>query len=275
MTLNALSHQPALATQTPVDAGINGDAAGSAFYQPVDIHRALEEVRQMPEFQPPKPGWLEELGKQPWIKKLGHRVGDALQHIFKAVADAFSHVKPPGLSHLPENIRDIFSGVIGFVLVLMGLFALYVFLGWLLRLKEKKALPPPPQARLLEQVVLVSSAHHYRQAQLESGKGDFEAALRHLYMAALCLLDEQKVAPYEATRTNLEYETLLAKVADVAGGVQDNDERSLKDCFARLARQFEAVRYGMLPVSQQQLVHSQSDYENLQQLVGQQAGGEV
>jgi hypothetical protein len=275
MTLNTLSHQPALATQTPVGMGLHGDDAGSAFYQPVDIHRALNEVREMPEFQPAKPSWLEELGKHPWFKTLSHQVGDALHHVFKAIADVFSHLKPPGLSHLPENIRDIFSGLIGFILVLVGLFAVYLFLGWLLRLKEKKAPPPPPQARLLEQVVLVSSSHHYQQAQLESEKGDFEAALRHLYMAALCLLDEQKVAPYEATRTNLEYQALLAETAGAAGGLQGHGKNSVKNCFARLARQFEAVRYGMLPVSREQLGHTRLDYEQLQQLVGHQVEGKA
>jgi len=266
MTLNTLSHQPTMIPTSAVDAGLTAEPGSAGFYQPVDIHRALDEVRRMPEFEPVKPSWLDEVWKQPWLKKLSQQVGDALHHVLKAIWDVLSHVKPPGMSHLPENIRSIFSGFTGFLLVLAGLFVLYILLGWLMRWRERQLPVSQPQPRMLEEVVLVNSEHHYQQARQEAEKGDYESALKHLYMAMLCLLDERKLAPYEATRTNLEYLALLeqAKALRTAG---PQSGASLKACFTSLARQFEAARYGLQPVTPGQFEHSRGDYEAMVQLV--------
>lgn len=263
MTLNNLSSQPHSVVESMTHAGLSVDHAGSsAIYPPIDVHRALQNVRQMPEFQPPQPNWLEELWKQPMVRKLSHEIGHLFQQALKQLLAAMSKLKPTGLSHLPENIRDIFSGFVGFVLVLAGLFVLYLFLGWLLRLKEKSASQPPSEARMLENVVLVNSVHHYQQAQAAAEIGDYEVALKQLYMATLCLLDERKVAPYEATRTNLEYLALLENAHKT--GFQARDD--MKVSFQRMARQFESVRYGLRPMSAGQFEQSRSDYQAIQGL---------
>ena len=263
MTLISLTNQPASATQSVHGSGLpTAPAGGEAFYQPVDIHRALEQVRQMPEFEPPKPNWLDELWKRPEIRKLSHQVGDAIHQVLKSLFGWLEKMKPPGLSHLPDNIRDIFSGFVGFLLILAGLFALYVLLGWLLRLRERNEPILPPEARLLEQVLLVSAEHHYQQALAAAEGEDYEAALKQLYMATLCFLDERKIAPYEATRTNWEYLTLLERSRQPS----NPGDADLKACFERMARQFEAVRYGMQPMSQGQFEKSRSDYQSMQTL---------
>lgn len=220
----------------------------------------------MPEFQPPKPNWLEEFWKQPMVKKLSHQLGEMFHEAFNSLRQLFSHVSPPGIDHLPDSIRQIFSGFVGFLLVLLGLFALYFFLGWLLRLRERSIEEAPPPARVLDQVVLVNSVHHYRQAQSLADKQDYAEALRHLYMAMLCLLDERKLAPYEATRTNLEYLSLLAQ-----HGSGNQAPEGLPEHFARLARQFEAVRYGMQSLGAGQFDQSCADYKSLQAVIA--AGG--
>jgi hypothetical protein len=263
MTLNALSSQPVPATGNVASDGLPISHQGVAtFYQPVDMHRALNDVQQMPEFQPAKPSWLDELWKQPLIKKFGHQIGQVIHQALRQVMLWLSKLKPTGLSHLPENIRDIFSGFVGFILVLVGLFALYVLLGWLLRLKEKAFAQTTAPTRLLENVLLVSSTHHYGQAQAAAEASDYETALKQLYMATLCMLDERKVAPYEATRTNLEYSALLGQ----GQGASELGDITLKQSFERMARRFESVCFGLRHISPGQFEQSRSEYQRMQTL---------
>jgi hypothetical protein len=261
MTLNPLSSQPTPAADSVAHTGLSAANAGmDSLYQPVDVHYALNAVRQMPEFQPHQPNWLEELWKQPLIKKLSHEIGHLFQQSLQRLMAWMSKLTPTGLAHLPENIRDIFSGFVGFILVLVGLFVLYLVLGWLLQLKEKSSHKHSSEVRLLEHMVLVNSVHHYQQAQIAAEIEDYEMALRQLYMATLCLLDERKVAPYEATRTNLEYLALLEQGQDAVANAQG----AMKGSFERMARQFESVRYGLRPISLGQFEQSRSDYQAMQ-----------
>jgi hypothetical protein len=165
---------------------------------------------------------------------------------------------------LPDSIRDIFSGFVGFLLVLACLFALYTILGWLVRLKEKRTSDVPPSPRLLERELLVSAEHHYRQALLHAEKQEYDAGLQQLYMATLCLLDERKIAPFEATRTNAEYAILLENTQLSA---HDPGKESLGRYFMRMARQFESMRYGLRSTSPGQFETSCADYQELQSLV--------
>lgn len=264
MTLTALSYQSTSAEKIPMGSGLSSSGGhGGEFYQPVDIHRAMEEVRRMPEFQPPQPNWLDELWKQPWIKQISQTLGKAFHQLGHWLHGLFSHFKAVNLSHLPEGIRDIFSGFVGFLLVLACLFALYTVLGWLVRLKEKKLSAPQSEPRLLDRELLVNSDHHYRQALLSAEQKAYDAGLQQLYMATLCLLDERKIAPFEVTRSNAEYAALLEQSR--AGVVPGNG--ALKRYFINMARQFEAMRYGLRPISLGQFETSCTDYQALRSLV--------
>jgi hypothetical protein len=232
----------------------------------VDIHRALNEVRQMREFQPPQPSLLDEMLKQPLFKELGSRLDHLITQALQSIKHLLSQIRPSGLSHLPENIRDIASGFIGFILVLMCLYAFYILLGWLLRLRESKAQQPASTARLFEEALLIDSAHHYQKAQEAARFQQYEDALRQLYMATLCLLDEQNLVPYTVTRSNLEYlqsleQARLAYTADTPASA-----KQLKAAFQDLAQRFEAACYGNQPVNASQFEQSQASYAHIQAL---------
>jgi len=265
MTLTALSYQSTSVVKIPVGSGLASTAApGGELYQPVDIHQALEEVRRMPEFQPPQPSWLDELWKQPWVKQIGQTLEKVFQQFSQVLKGLFSHFNAFNFSHLPDSIRDIFSGFVGFLLVLACLFALYTVLGWLVRLKEKKTNDAQAPPRLLERELLINSEHHYRQARLHAEKQEYDAGLQQLYMATLCLLDERKIAPFEATRTNAEYAALLGKTQLL---LNESGNEALKRYFIRMARQFESMRYGLRSTSPGQFETSCTDYQELQSLV--------
>ena len=283
MTLNHLSSQPVSLAETVAPAGWTTPSSGMhalgasgavgtlspSAVPPVDLHPALQTVRQMPEFQPPQPSWLDQLWKQPVFKKLSHEISRLLHQAWTNFWGWLSKLKPVNMKHLPSHMQDWFSVLVGVILILVGLFVLYLVLGWLVRWRENSARKPLPPARFLETVLLVNAEHHYQQAQLAANTGDFEQALRQLYMATLCLLDEQKLAPYEATRTNLEYLALLAEgftsgraiKAGQHAGVTVQDASAMQEAFARMARQFESVRFGLRPISLGQFEQSRADYQ--------------
>lgn len=270
MTLSTVTAPTSQVIESIADSTQSGFPAATSAHSPlhsmVDIHRALNEVRQMREFQPPQPGFLDELLKQPLVKEIGNKLNQLITQALLSLKQLLSQIRPTGLSHLPENIRDIVSLFIGFLLVLMGLYAVYILLGWLLRLREKKALKSAAEARHFEEALLIDSNYHYQKAQEAAQIQEFEDALRQLYMATLCLLDEQKVVPYTATRSNLEYLQSLeqANLAMEEGEVTSNQQ--LKQSFLELARRFEAARYGNQPVNEVQFEQSQASYKQMQEL---------
>lgn len=256
MTIGALNPATTQTTEGIATQSPAGLAPLPAFNgEPVDIHSALEEVRRMKEFQPPQPSPFEDLLKQPWIKKLFHDFGESLDRVLKGIGDLLGQVRPEGMPHLPQNIRDIFSGFIGFILVLVGLYAFYLLLTLFLRWKAVKTDNKSENVRLFEQTQLINSAHHYQQANQAASGGNYEAGIRELYMATLCLLDENALIPYEVTRTNLEYQRSLAEKA----------RTDLKSIFFQLAQRFEAIRYGNQPAGAEHFKKSHQDYWNFQE----------
>lgn len=264
MTLSTVTAQSQHALEGVSNAIQPGSSAMGGRLTPfssmVDIHRSLDEVRHMREFQPPQPNWLDELLKQPLIQQLRKTLGHWLEQALKDIGHLLSQIHPSGLNHLPENIRDVFSGFIGFLVVLLSLYAFYLVLGWLLQLKETRAPKSPQGARQFEEALLINSAYHYQQAQAAAKENQFQEALRQLYMATLCLLDEQAVVPYTVTRSNLEYLHSL----EVATESKPASRSELKLAFSELARRFEAARYGNQPVDISQFEASQANYNTIQ-----------
>jgi hypothetical protein len=219
------------------------------------MHPAIDEVRRLKEFQPPQPSVWDNLMKQPWIEQLWKDLSKALEVFLNQIKEAFGHIRPKGLeAHLPENIRDIFSGLIGFILILIGLYALYLVLGWLLECKQGQEEKKSEAIGIFEHKLLINSAHHYQVAQEQAGQQHYKTALQQLYMATLCLLDETAVIRYEATRTNLEYQHTLTS----------QSRAELKQLFGSMAQRFESIHYGNHLASQEQFERSHHDYESFQ-----------
>lgn len=228
---------------------------------PVDIHPALQDVRQLKEFQPPEPGLLDELLKLPIFRQLGQQLELWLKQFINELGRLFSKLAPLGMQHLPENIRSTFNGLIGFILVLMALYALYIILGWLRSLQENRFRKIANQSRIFEELSLINSAHHYQQALEYSKAGQYAEAVRQLYVATLCLLDEAKIVPYQTARSNGEYIDTLSRYSLTGLMVEKARTLSLKENFEHLSRCFESFRYGGYPVSEPQFVSSQAAYQ--------------
>jgi len=221
----------------------------------IDIHHALTEIRKLKEFQPPQPSPLDDwLQHQPWLKQLTNSIGEVLESFFGQIGKLFGGIRPEGMPHLPENIRDVFSGFIGFILVLVGLYAFYLLLTVILRWKEGRNPGNPEQVRQFERTLLIDSGHHYQNARQAAKNREYETGIRELYMATLCLLDETTLVPYNTSRTNAEYRASLAQQA-----TQPVDAH-----FRNLASQFESVQYGKRKAGAAQFEHSHEAFQRLQ-----------
>lgn len=233
-----------------------GEAGASLSQSPVDIHGALTQVQQLQEFAVPKPGLWDDWSKLPWLKKWAESMSNALESFFDSLVRMLTKLQVPGTNHLPENIKDLFSGFISFVLVLMGLFALYLLLGWILRVTEPRQSAQEKDApRIFDEALLVSARYHREQAHAFADKGCYAEGIRQYYLALLCFLDESKLVPFSATLSNEEYAaSLLAKgaVANALAG------------FRGVALPFEVSRYGQHPVEAIHYRQVQACFEQLE-----------
>lgn len=234
------------ALPSPID-GFSGNA--------IDIHPALEEVRKLKEFQPAQPSPIDEwLKQQPWLKQVTKTFGDLLEQFFDGIKNLFGKFHPEGLPHLPQNIRDTFSGLSGFLIALVGLYAFYLFLTFLLRWQERKKAEQPATTRIFEEILLINSQHHYQQAQQAALNHEYASGIRELYLATLCLLDEKALVPYTIARTNLEYQDQLHETASP----------KVETSFTQVAQKFEAMRYGKQKAGSTQFESSDQAFQSLQ-----------
>ncbi|WP_303673874.1 DUF4129 domain-containing protein [Vampirovibrio chlorellavorus] len=256
MTIGALQHPaaPAANGTSPLER-LHGLPLNQFTQNNLDIHPALEEVRRLPEFQPPPPSPLDALLKQPWFQKLYDAAGQALEAALKGIVNFLGKAQPHWMPDLPQNIRDLFSIFISFILVLAGLYGVYLLLTLLIRWQEGRQISNQKAAdRFFEESLLTTSEHHYRNAFQAAQNGDYQNAIRELYMASLCLLDEKSVVPYESARTNLEYQRQLSAQA----------REDLKQDFHAMAQTFEGIRYGKQHAGAAQFQSSHTRFEALQ-----------
>ncbi len=256
MTIGALQHPaaPAAHGTSPLER-LHGLPLNHFTQNHLDIHPALEEIRRLPEFQPPPPSPLDALLKQPWLKKLYDTAGQVLEDVLKGIGNFLGKAQPHWMPDLPQNIRDLFSIFISFILILAGLYGVYLLLTLVIRWQEGKQISNQnAAARFFEESQLITSEHHHQNACQAARNGDYQYAIRELYMASLCLLDEKAIIPYESARTNLEYQHQLNELA----------RGDLKQDFYALAQTFESIRYGKQPAGAAQFQNSHVRFETLQ-----------
>lgn len=228
--------------------------------QPVNLRPALEEVRRMSEFQPPQPAWTDEIFRHPLVRSILDAIDKGFDQLAKSLYKALNNLKAPGLEHLPENIRDIFNGFLLFCIVLLLLYALYLLLSLLLRLQRERKEKPPAAANARKERP-VSSAHHHARAEEAARSGHYDLALRELYVATLCLLDERAVAPYAETATSGEYLGRLSHKIRSESRLQP-----ILSPFERLSWVFETSRYGLQPVSAGTFSAGEADFTRIQEV---------
>jgi len=213
---------------------------------PVDVHPALEEVLRMKEFQPPEPGLWDklwaELMKVPVIRELNASLETLFNAFTHGLQNLLNSLRLPDMSRIPENIAEIFTILLGLLLSLLALYVLYIVSGWLLQLRREKSAPAGTMAAIVEETLLVSADYHYGEAASFAHSGNETAAVRQLYLAILCLLNDSGAAPFEAARTNREYLNQL----------RQHPVPELAADFEKLASRFESVRYGKQTIDARQ-----------------------
>ena len=247
----------------------NGDPAGivpggESFNAPVDIHGALAEVRRLNEFAPSKPDWLGEALSDPLIKRLVEGAEKSLQGLLDAVGQMLARIRPAALDNLPDNILSLFSGFIGFLIILVLMYGFYVLLGWFIARRGMRTQPPLPAVTASERLLLVNAGHHHAQAQAHAKAQRYDAAVRELYLASLCLLDQTRAVAYDPSLTNRAYLAALQSVTN----------QSVRPAFAHLSGAFEAVRYGARPMDANAWAEALDRYQRLSQWALQPSLGE-
>lgn len=204
---------------------------------PVDIHPALEAVRRMPEYQPPKPGWMEEAMKDPAIRHAVEAAQNAINDFFEHLRRAIQSAVPHGAGDLSGSVLNIISYVLVMILMVLLMFGLYLLLSSLRRLMDRDRGDAAGEAPAPGPAVLVNSEFHKQEAERLAQRGDYEGAVRQMYLATLCLLEENKLVPFDATRTDGEYAEALSALSQLPSA-------ELPAHFAALAGYFERIRYG-------------------------------
>ena len=202
---------------------------------PVDIHQALDQVRHAKDFQTTEQqNLLDRLTEIPAVKAALENLQTAMDRLVEALARILSTLEPVKVSKESGLFEQVFYFAMMILLILGLLFLFYLGLMVVRRWLEARSTEPLPPAKTFQGMTLLGSAHHYQAAQERAQVEKYGEAIRQLYLALLCLLDESHQVPFEANRTNLEYLWALRS--------QQQDQ--LQGDFQKLSRIFETIRYG-------------------------------
>lgn len=230
-------------------------ASYSMTHDPVDIHGALETVRQSNEFKPnAEQDPLEQLRNHPQVREFLDALQSTLETMVDAIRSFFSELPIPKPNADAAFLDQVFIYALYGVMVFLLLFVFYVLLvvaRQFLMHRRKSVLP----SRVTSEGVLLESvqAHRSRATALADAQ-QFGPAVHQLYLATLCLLDESRRVPFETYRTNREY---LEEP-----GLADSPASARSD-FSTVARQFEAVHYGHLPLEEGDYTACRDAFESL------------
>lgn len=206
----------------------------------VDVHAALQHVQGLSEFQPPQPSpiqsWLEKLMAHPMVTHFQDMLRTMWAQFWDKVGGLLGKLAPALVEklHLPPMMAKVFGWTICALLALIAMVGLYYLLGWIKRQMAPKVRDTAIEKRF-EETLLISSQHHAQEAKRLAQNNQLDLAIRELYLATLCILDESGLVRFEASRTNLEYRQLLRP--------QASGEATIP-AFQAIAGTFEASRYG-------------------------------
>jgi len=182
------------------------------------VFAALDAVLARPEFQPARPDSIEGF------------ISDLLRWLLSP---------PGGGGQIGANL----VAVVGMLLVLAVLGALIYNL-W--RTVVPHTALPVAGDQAGERL---SARGALAQAGILAASGDYRAAIRHLYLSTLLLLDERRALRYDRSLTNREV------LAQVAG------DEALAERLRPVVEEFDRVWYGFAPVDE-------AEYEAYQRQIG-------
>jgi hypothetical protein len=216
-----------------------------------DIHSGIHQVQQMEAFRPKAPGLLESmLARFPRLQALVNTLGHQWENLLDTLRQNILQFGKQLTSFLPEQIQHLFSFVMTVLVLMVGLIVLYWLLGILLHWKKDKtttALQATQPASSSENS-LQDTASHYQRALLLAEQSCYSSAIRQLYLASLCVLQEKQQVVIKANQTSGDVlQTLRAIFPDSPAGKKNQDNTQsqvLLHSFSCLARQFERSHFG-------------------------------
>jgi hypothetical protein len=222
---------------------------------PVDIHNALKTVRNSPEFKPEESSsFWDELRRNPELRKILDQLGDAVSSVLEAIQEFFSRFSLPDVSANAPVLDKVFTYTIYGMLLLFLVFLVYLMLMAIRRYLAHRTVNRPAARRAPDGSQLLSSQEHWRSAQGDAEAGRYQEAIRQVYLAGLCYLDESRIVPYQDNRTNREYVHVLRGRSELT---------RLEAPFVILARGFEESYYGQQPATEDGFQRCRLSYESL------------
>lgn len=259
MTLN--QNNPLYTSGQDLNSGLNHQLAGDLSQKPVDIHQALSNVKTMPEFMPKAPSfwedWLKNSSIQPFIDKaeaLLKQLKDALQQYLNNNAEKATDV-------IPQQVIDTITYVVSIIIVLASLFLLYMLLSSLKRFVFEKN--TPVEDRPNSKKALQTASIHLKNSQDYLSQKKLDQAMHQLYLAWLSTLDEQKIIPYDDSRSNQDYQQELEKLTN----------QTINEQFNTVMNHFESSYYGKKPLEEETLSTDIHQFQSITNQLQQKSTG--
>ncbi|MBX2860432.1 MAG: DUF4129 domain-containing protein [Vampirovibrio sp.] len=212
---------------------------------PVDMGDALEQVRQMPEFKQTVEAPSIWDGLEPYLAN----IREWIDNFFKRVGNMMPDIP------LPEEVNTNISGIQSILeTILISLVCLtavaVVFLllryGRINWLRKRPASSLPTSPKMTDDGVLLKTAvHHLETAKQYASSGNYNNAVRQVYFASLCTLDETGTVPFQTGRTNGEYLTAITqKISSASHESAGYKKATAPSEFKQVCSIFEANQYG-------------------------------
>src|SRR5262249_42705951 len=146
-----------------------------------------------------------------WVLVVQKAVSDFFEHLRRALQAAVPH----GMGDFSIPVLNLISYILIVILIVLAMVGLYFLLSAIKRLLERDRGMPAEDAPAPVISALVNSQFHQKEAERLAQTGDYPGAVRQMYLATLCLLEENKLLPFDATRTDGEYAEALAALAQL------------------------------------------------------------
>ena len=167
------------------------------------LRSTLATILARPEYAPVEATWLQKIFD--FFRRIGMWLA---QHLHGGGA----------LGHLMETAPVLAWTIVASLLIVLAAILYHIYRGLQQVFGPRRA--KPRKTGDLPPAITTSPRTLRDMAEASAGKGDFEQALRYLYMAILRHFDRTGVLPYQRARTNWEYVDALRGNPDLIADFQ-------------------------------------------------------
>jgi hypothetical protein len=186
------------------------------------LRAMLATILAKPEYTPGQPTWMQ---------KILDAIGRALEWLLKHLGGA------GGFGRLWDTSPILAWTIVASLILVLAAILYHVFIGLRQVFGPRGSRPRKPGE--LPPATTTSPRTLREMAEAAARKGDFEQALRYLYLAVLRHFDRTGVLAYQRARTNWEYVDALRGKADLVAD------------FQPLTLTVDRVIYGRVPADAQ------------------------